>query len=41
MLKKKYIKSRKVCQVAFELSAAQIPEGIEVESVHLVGDFND
>ncbi len=41
MLKKKYIKSRKVCQVAFELPAAEIPEGIEVKNVHLVGDFND
>lgn len=41
MLKKKYIKSRKVCQVVFELPADQIPEGIEVESVHVVGDFND
>ena len=41
MLKKKYIKSRQVCQITFELPAAQIPEGIEAESVHLVGDFND
>lgn len=30
MLKKRYIKSRDVCQVAFELPAAELPEGIEV-----------
>lgn len=41
MLKKRYIKSRDVCQVAFELPAAELPEGIEVECVHLAGDFND
>ena len=41
MLKKKYIKSRKVCRVTFELPAAQLPEGVEANSVHLAGDFND
>jgi len=41
MLKKRYIKSRKVWKVTFELPKAELPEGIEVESVHLVGEFND
>ena len=41
MLTKKYVKSRQVCRVAFELPRTEIPEGIEAESVHLVGEFND
>lgn len=41
MLKKKYIKSRNVCKVIFGLPVAEIPEDIEVDHVHLVGDFND
>ena len=41
MLKKRYIKSRKVCKVTFELPEAELPEAIEAESVHLVGEFND
>ncbi len=41
MLKKRYIKSRKVWKVTFELPKAELPEAIEVESVHLVGEFND
>ena len=40
MLKKRYVKSRKVWKVTFELPKAELPEGIEVESVHVVGDFN-
>jgi hypothetical protein len=41
MLKKRYVKSRKAWKVTFELPKAELPEGIEVESVHLVGEFND
>ena len=41
MLKKRYIKSRKVWKVTFELPKAELPEGVEAESVHLVGEFND
>jgi len=41
MLKKKYVKSRKVGKVTFELSDSELPEDIEAKSVHLVGDFND
>jgi hypothetical protein len=40
MLKKRYIKSRNVWKVTFELPEAELPEGIEAESVHLVGEFN-
>ena len=41
MLKKQYVKSRKVAKITFELPKGELPEGIEVESIHLVGDFND
>ena len=41
MLKKRYIKSRNVWKVTFELPEAELPEGIEAERVHLVGEFND
>jgi 1,4-alpha-glucan branching enzyme len=41
MLKKRYVKSRQVCKVTFELSKAELPEGVEPETVHLVGEFND
>lgn len=41
MLKKKYVKSRKVSKVTFELPKAELPEGIKAESVYLVGEFND
>jgi len=40
MLKKRYIKSRKVSKVTFELPKAELPEAIKAESVHVVGDFN-
>jgi len=36
MLKKNYYKGGKTCRVWFYL-----PEDVEAESVHLVGDFND
>jgi 1,4-alpha-glucan branching enzyme len=41
MLKKKYIKSRNVTKVDFELPETQLPGATEVESVHLAGEFND
>ncbi len=41
MLKKQYVKSRDVCKVTFELPKGEWPEGIEVESVSLAGEFND
>ncbi len=41
MLKKKYLKSRKVSKVTFELPDSELPENIEARFVHLLGDFND
>ena len=40
MLKQKYVKSRNVCKVTFELPAAELPDEIAAEQVHVVGDFN-
>ncbi len=40
MLKKSYIKARKVCKVTFEVPKGELPEDSEAESVHLVGEFN-
>jgi len=40
MLKKKYIKSRNVFKVTFELAENELPGNLEVDSVHLLGDFN-
>ena len=41
MLRKRYIRSRKVWKVTFEVPETELPEAIEVQSVHLVGEFND
>jgi hypothetical protein len=41
MLKKQYVKSRKVYKVTFSVPKSQYPEGVEIQSLHLVGDFND
>ena len=41
MLKKQYVKSRKVAKVTFELYRNEIPEEAEALSASLVGDFND
>jgi hypothetical protein len=41
MLKKRYVKSRQVCKVTFEIPKADLPKGVRVESVCLVGEFND
>ena len=41
MLKKRYIKTRKVAKITFEVPKDELPEDIEVETVHLVGEFND
>lgn len=40
MLQKKYIRSRNVCKVTFALSKSQLPEDLEVETIFVVGDFN-
>jgi hypothetical protein len=41
MLKKQYVKSRKIAKVTFEVAKEEIPEGVVARSVHLVGDFNN
>ena len=41
MLKKKVVKSRQSVKVTFEIPVSELPEGVEIASVHLVGDFND
>jgi 1,4-alpha-glucan branching enzyme len=40
MFKKQYVKSRNIYKVIFEVPTNQLPKGMEVNSVHLVGDFN-
>lgn len=40
MLKKRYVKTRDVYKVTFRLGKNEQPE-YEVETAHLVGDFND
>jgi 1,4-alpha-glucan branching enzyme len=41
MLKKKFLKSKNVVQVTFEVKETELPENIDVKQIHLVGDFND
>ncbi len=41
MLKKQYVKSRKSAKITFELARTEIPEELQAENVHLVGEFND
>jgi len=36
-----YVKSRQVWKVEFELPVEECPQGLEVQTVHVVGDFND
>jgi 1,4-alpha-glucan branching enzyme len=40
MLKKKYIKSRRVSKVTFEVQKSELPAAIKPASIHVVGDFN-
>ena len=41
MLKKRYVKSRQMAKVNFELARNQIPEELPAEKAFLVGEFND
>ncbi len=41
MIKKQYVKSRQVYKTTFRLAKNELPEKYEVETAHLVGDFND
>ena len=40
MITKKYVKSRNVVKVSFEVGPHQLPETVDVESVAVAGDFN-
>ena len=41
MLKKTYVKSRKVWKVDFELPKEELPQSIKTKRVNLAGDFNN
>jgi len=41
MIKKTYVKSRKVWKVVFELPKDECPQGIRAKRVSLTGDFNN
>jgi len=41
MLKKTYVKSRKVWKVDFELPKEECPQGVNAKRVNLTGDFNN
>jgi hypothetical protein len=41
MIKKQFIKTRQTYKVTFRLAENEQPEGYEVHTAHLVGDFND
>ena len=41
MLKKKIVKSRHVVKVTFEVPQAELPEGMDVNTIRVVGEFND
>lgn len=41
MIKKQYVKSRKVSKVTFSIPKSELPTNIEVENISLVGDFNN
>jgi len=41
MVKKTYLKSRKVWKVNFELPKGECPQGVKARRVHLTGDFNN
>ena len=41
MLKKTYLKSRKVWKVDFELPKGECPQGVKARRVNLTGDFNN
>jgi len=41
MLKKTFVKSRKVWKVSFELPKEECPQGVKAKRVNLTGDFNN
>jgi 1,4-alpha-glucan branching enzyme len=41
MIKKTYVKSRKVAKLTFRVAKKELPEGVDVKRLNLVGNFND
>ena len=41
MIKKQYVKSRDVYKVVFEIPLNHLPDDVKVNTVTVVGDFND
>ena len=41
MLKKKIVKSRQVVKVTFKVPMAELPEGMNVKTIRVVGEFNN
>ena len=41
MLKKQYVKSRNIWKVTFELPKDELPADLNVEHVHLAGEFSN
>jgi 1,4-alpha-glucan branching enzyme len=41
MIEKKIIKSRQVCKVKFNIPKSELPAGLNVEEIALLGDFNN
>ena len=40
MIKKQFVKTRKMYRVTFEMPKKQLPEDVDVKKMTLVGDFN-
>ena len=41
MIKKQYVKSRNIAIITFEVPKDELPEGLDVKSLNLVGDFKE
>lgn len=41
MLKKQVVKSRNVVKVTFAVQKKELPEDLDVKTLHVVGEFND
>ncbi len=41
MIQKKHIKSRKSCKLIFVVPPEELPEGIEIQTLAIAGNFND
>lgn len=41
MIQKKFVKSRQVCKITFAVPETELPEGLDIDALFLVGDFNE